>query len=219
MRPEQLEELNAILRDPPVTGLALGRSLGCLVAARLAARHGITVRLRAGEGEGVAAYVDPAPHLLVEEQGEPRPIARRSVARARGCRPRAGADEPRAPRGRPLPRADFDAGAPGRSLERGGQRRSRARSSRGRADLVEPPCRLEPRPPTPATPSLRRRVPGRDDRGPAGADRRATRAARPRRGPCPAVALSLRPPGRPGVRETSRSPMRSDHDRTTTQTS
>ena len=46
-----------MLRDPPVTGLALGRSLGCLVAARLAARHGITVRLRAGEGEGVAAYV------------------------------------------------------------------------------------------------------------------------------------------------------------------
>ena len=62
MRPEQLEELNAVLRDPPVTGLALGRSLGCLVAARLAARHGITVRLRAGEGEGVAAYVVlPAP--------------------------------------------------------------------------------------------------------------------------------------------------------------
>ena len=57
MRPEQLDELNAVLRDPPVTGLALGRSLGCLVAARLAARHGITVRLRAGEGDGVAAYV------------------------------------------------------------------------------------------------------------------------------------------------------------------
>ena len=50
MRPEQLEELNAVLRDPPVTGLALGRSLGCLVAARLAARHGITVRLRAARG-------------------------------------------------------------------------------------------------------------------------------------------------------------------------
>ena len=46
MRPEQLDELNEVLRDPPVTGLALGRSLGCLVAARLAARHGITVRLR-----------------------------------------------------------------------------------------------------------------------------------------------------------------------------
>ena len=28
MRPEQLDELNEVLRDPPVTGLALGRSLG-----------------------------------------------------------------------------------------------------------------------------------------------------------------------------------------------
>src|SRR5690606_4319807 len=35
---EQLEELNDVLRDPPVTGLALGHSLGCLVAARLAGR-------------------------------------------------------------------------------------------------------------------------------------------------------------------------------------
>ncbi len=73
IRSEQLEELNAVLHDPPVTGLALGRALGCLVAARLAARHGITVRLRAGDGEGVAAYVVLPPHLLVAEPAEPRP--------------------------------------------------------------------------------------------------------------------------------------------------
>ncbi len=73
MRQEQLDELNEVLRDPPVTGLALGRALGCLVAARLAARHGITVRLRSTEGEGVAAYVILPEHLLVEEQSEPRP--------------------------------------------------------------------------------------------------------------------------------------------------
>jgi len=66
MQQGQLDELNAILRDPPVTGLALGRALGCLVAARLAARHGITVRLRAGEHEGVTAYVILPHHLLVE---------------------------------------------------------------------------------------------------------------------------------------------------------
>jgi signal transduction histidine kinase len=73
MRQDQLDELNGVLRDPPVTGLALGHALGCLVAARLAARHGITVRLRSTEGEGVAAYVIlPAP-LLVEEHGAPRP--------------------------------------------------------------------------------------------------------------------------------------------------
>jgi signal transduction histidine kinase len=73
MRQEQLEELNEVLRDPPVTGLALGRALGCLVAARLAARHGITVRLRSTEGEGVAAYVILPEHLLVDEASEPRP--------------------------------------------------------------------------------------------------------------------------------------------------
>jgi HAMP domain-containing protein len=72
MRPDQLESLNAILRDPPVTGLALGRSLGCLVAARLAARHGITVRLRPGEGSGVAAYVILPRHLIADDAVEPR---------------------------------------------------------------------------------------------------------------------------------------------------
>jgi signal transduction histidine kinase len=70
MRPEQLEQLNDLLRDPPVTGLALGRSLGCLVAARLASRHDITVRLRAAEGEGVAAYVVLPRHLLVEQAAD-----------------------------------------------------------------------------------------------------------------------------------------------------
>lgn len=71
MRQEQLDELNAVLKDPPVTGLALGRALGCLVAARLAARHGITVRLRAGEHQGVAAYVILPRHLLVEPAAAP----------------------------------------------------------------------------------------------------------------------------------------------------
>jgi signal transduction histidine kinase len=73
MRPEQLEELNEVLDDPPVTGLALGRALGLLVAARLAARHGITVRVRAGEDEGVVAYVILPQHLLVDEPREARP--------------------------------------------------------------------------------------------------------------------------------------------------
>ncbi|MGK2950413.1 MAG: nitrate- and nitrite sensing domain-containing protein [Acidimicrobiales bacterium] len=71
MSEDQLEELNAVLRDPPVTGLALGKALGCLVAARLAARHGITVRLRRGESEGVVAYVVLPRHLLEEEAAEP----------------------------------------------------------------------------------------------------------------------------------------------------
>jgi HAMP domain-containing protein len=83
MRPEQLDELNAVLRDPPVTGLALGRSLGCLVAGRLAHRHDITVRLRSGEHEGVAAYVVLPRHLLEEESLEALapPVAESLLAR------------------------------------------------------------------------------------------------------------------------------------------
>jgi HAMP domain-containing protein len=71
IKADQLDALNAVLRDPPVTGLALGRSLGCLVAARLAARHGITVRLRAGEQEGVVAYVILPRHLVADDPVEP----------------------------------------------------------------------------------------------------------------------------------------------------
>jgi signal transduction histidine kinase len=68
MSPEQVDELNSILRDPPVTGLALGRSLGCLVAARLAARHDITVRLRTNERGGVTAFVVLPRHLLADDE-------------------------------------------------------------------------------------------------------------------------------------------------------
>jgi signal transduction histidine kinase len=67
MSPEQVDELNSILREPPVTGLALGRSLGCLVAARLAARHDITVRLRTNERGGVTAFVVLPRHVLAED--------------------------------------------------------------------------------------------------------------------------------------------------------
>lgn len=80
MPAEQLEELNLVLSDPPVTGLALGRALGCLVAARLAARHGITVRLRPGAHEGVSAHVLLPRHLLADEPGPtPSPGPTREV--------------------------------------------------------------------------------------------------------------------------------------------
>jgi hypothetical protein len=107
MRPEQLEELNDVLRDPPVTGLALGRSLGCLVAARLAARHGITVRLRAGEGKGVAAYVIVPRHLLVVEPAEPPapPFPKLDAAAVAPARPALAERLEDC-----LPATDFDAG-------------------------------------------------------------------------------------------------------------
>ena len=81
MRQEQLDELNAVLQDPPVTGLALGRSLGCLVAARLAARHGITVRLRAGETARRVRVRDPAAPPAARRARRPAHCARASGAR------------------------------------------------------------------------------------------------------------------------------------------
>jgi pimeloyl-ACP methyl ester carboxylesterase len=104
MRAEQLDELNDIFRDPPVTGLALGRSLGCLVAARLASRHGITVRLRTAEGEGIAAYVILPRHLLTVESPEPEsdaPPAPRAFVPAPEPLPERLQDA--------LPSTDFDA--------------------------------------------------------------------------------------------------------------
>ena len=146
MRPEQLEELNAILRDPPVTGLALGRSLGCLVAARLAARHGITVRLRAGEGEGLAAYVVLPRALLVEEAAAP-------IADAPSLSPLpAAVPEPRPERlDQALPRSDFDAGLQALLAEEDAGVDDR------KAMSAAPEV---PRSPTPPAAVLTRRIPG-----------------------------------------------------------
>lgn len=93
MPQDQMDELNAILRDPPVTGLALGHALGCLVAARLAARHRITVRLRAGEHDGVTAYVI-LPHQLLVDVAEAEPDADPTVEQP--AAPRHLADPPAA---------------------------------------------------------------------------------------------------------------------------
>ncbi|HEX7098729.1 MAG TPA: ATP-binding protein [Acidimicrobiia bacterium] len=48
MSEERMAELNRLIQDPPVLGLALEPTLGMYVVARLAARHGITVRLVPG---------------------------------------------------------------------------------------------------------------------------------------------------------------------------
>ena len=55
MSEEQLAEANELLASPPPVGLALSRSLGFTVVARLAARYGVTVQLRAGEQASVRA--------------------------------------------------------------------------------------------------------------------------------------------------------------------
>ena len=64
-----LAELNAVLANPPVTGLALGRSLGAIVVGRLANRHGIRVQLSSTERRGTTALVN-VPAALVTRVGD-----------------------------------------------------------------------------------------------------------------------------------------------------
>lgn len=61
---EGLQSANALLADPPEIGLAAGDGLGLLVVARLAARHGMTVTLRASPTAGTTAIV-LLPHAIL----------------------------------------------------------------------------------------------------------------------------------------------------------
>ena len=75
MPPEALAEANRQLARPPVVGLSLSRSLGFVVVATLAHRHGIEVRLTDSPAGGVTALVALPQSLLIHEQPAPRPIA------------------------------------------------------------------------------------------------------------------------------------------------
>jgi len=61
----QLALLNERLREPGDIDVAASRTLGLYVVARLAARHGIVVRLVAGDPSGTLAQVDLPSHLVV----------------------------------------------------------------------------------------------------------------------------------------------------------
>src|SRR5690606_41290975 len=65
---ERMAELNRLIEDPPVLGLALEPTLGMYVVARLAARHGIKVRLVPGvPGASVRITI---PRVLLETAPE-----------------------------------------------------------------------------------------------------------------------------------------------------
>ena len=71
MSDQRIVELNQLLSHPPVLGLALEPTLGLYVVARLAARHGMRVRLAAGvPGTTVRITV---PRTLLETSTATRP--------------------------------------------------------------------------------------------------------------------------------------------------
>jgi signal transduction histidine kinase len=71
---EEMAHANWRLDNPPVVDVAVSRRMGLFVVARLAARHGIRVRLRPATGAGLTALVW-LPDEVVVREGANRPGA------------------------------------------------------------------------------------------------------------------------------------------------
>ena len=69
---EEMAHANWRLDNPPVVDVAVSRRMGLFVVARLAARHGIRVRLRPASGTGLTALVW-LPDEVVVHEGMGRP--------------------------------------------------------------------------------------------------------------------------------------------------
>jgi signal transduction histidine kinase len=113
MSVEEMTEANERLANPPIFDVALSRMMGLYVVGRLAARHGIVVRLRRSDLRGVTAFVRIPATLLTSTGRRPAPAlgpvrAGSGDGRLRGpaaAGPFGGGDRP------PVP---ADTGGPGR---------------------------------------------------------------------------------------------------------
>ncbi|MDA2813763.1 nitrate- and nitrite sensing domain-containing protein [Nocardiopsis sp. RSe5-2] len=62
---DEIDATNQRLAEPPVIDVAVSRRMGLFVVSRLAARHGIRVRLGKAQGGGITAYADLPADLLI----------------------------------------------------------------------------------------------------------------------------------------------------------
>ena len=76
--PEQVEEINERLAEPSGLTSSLAGTMGLLVVARLAARHGIDVQLHSTAGKGTLAVVRLPEALIAGETGGSGPAPTRS---------------------------------------------------------------------------------------------------------------------------------------------
>ncbi len=84
---EEMAHANWRLDNPPVVDVAVSRRMGLFVVARLAARHGIRVRLRPASGVGLTALVWLPDEVVVREGaarsggmgGSPEPLTRFAI--------------------------------------------------------------------------------------------------------------------------------------------
>jgi signal transduction histidine kinase len=102
MSPEELEEANWKLANPPTIDVSISRRMGLFVVGRLAQRHGIRVELRAALSGGLTAFVI-LPATAITQDGAPR-MPQRLDAPADAAARRTLAAEAPAPRGQ-LPRS------------------------------------------------------------------------------------------------------------------
>jgi signal transduction histidine kinase len=84
MKAEQIANANWRLDNPPTVDVAVSRRMGLFVVARLAARHGIRVRLRPAQTRGLSALVWLPNEAITPENGSAGPL--RSGAAASGNR-------------------------------------------------------------------------------------------------------------------------------------
>ncbi|HEY8481878.1 MAG TPA: nitrate- and nitrite sensing domain-containing protein [Spirillospora sp.] len=69
MSPEELEQANWRLANPPVIDFSAARRMGLFVVGRLAVRHGIRVELRAAQGGGLTAFVVLPDAVIIPAEG------------------------------------------------------------------------------------------------------------------------------------------------------
>jgi len=101
MGAEEMAHANWRLDNPPVVDVAVSRRMGLFVVARLAARHGIRVRLRPAQAGGLTALVWLPDEVISHETVVSTPGVGRFDAPAVGVDPAAVAsDGPGANRGR-----------------------------------------------------------------------------------------------------------------------
>jgi signal transduction histidine kinase len=73
MSPDELEEANWRLANPPTIDVSISRRMGLFVVGRLAQRHGIRVELRAALSGGLTAFVILAPNTIMQDADKVRP--------------------------------------------------------------------------------------------------------------------------------------------------
>jgi signal transduction histidine kinase len=80
MNAEQMANANWRLDNPPMVDVAVSRRMGLFVVARLAARHGIRVRLRPAQSRGLSALVWLPNEAITPENSSAGPLGSGSTA-------------------------------------------------------------------------------------------------------------------------------------------